>query len=70
MLLYANNDALLEISSAHNFGPCSNVSCSEYVLSSSLSIYFSFIAFVLKGYDSAFFCNFSEGCLSPRGKEI
>ena len=25
--VYGNNDALLEISSAHNFGACTNVSC-------------------------------------------
>ena len=26
--VYGNNNALMEISSAHNFGACTNVSCS------------------------------------------
>ena len=29
--VYGNNNALLEISSAHNFGACTNVSCFEMI---------------------------------------
>ena len=45
--VYGNNNALLEISSAHNFGACTNVSCYSMFLNWDLSFAFNIDRHVL-----------------------
>ena len=60
--VYGNNDALLEISSSHNFGACTNVSCMQFL--------FPFLCNIVSGdaleaasFPYLYFSKFWFGCI-------